>query len=220
MPTPGRSMPFLALGTLTALSAGALGLSLATAAPVAPRQLHLAAASTAAASRLAMHETIAVVRGGRAVPLQTVDEQYQAPDRIQAERGGTVERIIGTHSYVSTDGGRTWSVVPQPVKVQLAVSVLLAPLRFLQQATTVTASAGQQRFSFTSSLAAFASALHLGLATNLPATRVDVVATVSGEFVSTVTARFPLTGKNYVLTVQYGQVDTLPALTQPPISAG
>ncbi len=213
-------MPYLALGTLTALSAGALGLSLGTTAPVAPRQLHIAAANTAEASQFAMHESIAVVRGGRAVPLQTVDEQYQAPDRIQAQRSGTVERVIGTHGYVSTNGGGTWSALPQPVDVQLAVSALLAPLDFLQQAATVTASAGQQQFSYTSTLSAFASALHLGLASNLPATSIPVVATVSGEFVSTVTARFPLAGKNYVLTVQYGQVNALPALTQPPVSAG
>ncbi len=220
MPTTGRLMPHLALGTLSALSVGALVLSLVQSTPVAPRQVHLAAAGTAAASSFAIQETIQQVASGRVARQQTIVEKYQAPDRIEVTNSGVTERVIGTTGYASTDGGATWTKLAQPVDARQAVPVLLAPLRFVERASNVKASSGQDRFTYVAPLGDFITSLHLAIGGSFPRTAVPMVVSVSGEFLTGMTAHFAFQGKQYVLRIGYSQIDTLPELVAPTVAGG
>lgn len=220
MRIPGRLIPHLALGTLTVLAVGAIVLSLVQSTPIAPRQLKLAAADTLAVTSVSLEETIGQVVDGHVTDLRSEEERYEAPGRLEAISGSEAELVIGGRLYATTDGGRTWRIVDEAVDTARGISLLVAPLRLLQHATDVVASDGQQRFSFTVSVARLVHILDLGVPAPSSSARAQITAvvTTSGEFVSTVTSEFDVDGARYELTDHYSDFDKLPGLVAPVVS--
>ena len=212
MSTPGSPMPHLALGTLTALSAGALALSLVQSTPVAPRQLHLAAKDTVAASSFALTESIhqSGAAGGAAQASRSATLLYRGSDQLELRGGGQVQRVVGTQLYSSTDGGSTWTKVPGMANTANLVSQALGPLRLAEQVPGVTASAGQDHYLFTVPLSQVAVALGISNSTVAGNARVD--ATVSGEFLTGMT----VSGGGVQLQISYAQIDAVPPIVAPP----
>lgn len=211
-------MPHLALGTLTLLAVGAVVLSLVQSAPVAGRQLHLAAADTVAVGNLSIDESISQVTNGHLTVLRTEKEEYEAPGSLEAAAGNESELLVGGRVYASTDSGRTWTVLSPHASAAKGVSLILAPLRMVEQATGVVGAPGQQSYRFTIPTTRLVRQLDLGVSALGSPARAAVVVSVSGDFVTEVHSSFTVDGQSYVLVDRYGSFDRLPPLVAPPVT--
>lgn len=220
MTTSGRLVPHVAMAILTLLAVGAIVLSLEQAPPVADTLLHAAAANTAGVPRVLVDEQIDQVVGTTVRPIDEVSEELDAPTGIEVRQSDVIERLIGTAAYVSANGGATWyrDAAAHVDLGQVAVA-LHRPLTLLEQARHVVAHAGQTRFTFTTTGAHLVRVLHLALRVPPDAGPVPVTATVSGEFVTAITARFAVSGVTYIFRSGYRDFDAVAPLTVPPVAA-
>jgi hypothetical protein len=220
MTTPGRLVPHVAMAILTVLAVGAIVLSLEQAPPVADTLLHAAAANTAGVPRVLVDEQIDQVVGATARPIDQVTEELDSPTGIEVQQCDVVERLIGTAAYVSANGGATWyRDASAHVDLGQVTVALHRPLTLLEGARHVVAHAGQTRFTFVTTGEHLVRVLHLALQVPPDAGPVPVTVSVSGEFVTAMTARFAVRGETYVFRSSYRDFDAVAPLTVPPVAA-
>jgi hypothetical protein len=159
-----RVAPFVVMGLLILLSAGAIVLSLDTAPPIAQQELQIAARDTSAARSFVLEYNIRTFEastssGSRVTkPVETgvatAEFTYQAPDRlfqVRNQNGAVVSvLIIGNKQYERMGSGQ-WSALPSPKSTpsegaQLA-GQLLSALDPMQHANSVVRSGATYRFS-------------------------------------------------------------------------
>jgi len=220
MGTPGRLLPHLALGTLTVLSVGAIVLGLAQAPPIGDTLLHTAAANAAAVPAVAVHEQIGQVVGTTTRTIDAVDEELDLPRGVELAQGSVLERLVDGHAYVSVNGGERWyEDAAAHIDLASVATALRRPLALLRQANGVTANGAQQRFTFTTTAAHLIRVLHLGIGAAPDPGPVPVTATLAGEYVTGMTARFSVRSQQYVFRIAYRHFGSVAPLTVPPVAA-
>jgi hypothetical protein len=159
-----RVAPFVLLGLLILLSAGAIVFSLDTAPPIAQQELQIAARDTSAARSFVLEYNIRTFdaytsSGSRAkkpveTGVATAEFTYQSPDRlfqVRNQNGVVISvLVIGNKQYERMGTGR-WSALPSPksttsVGAQLT-GQLLSVLDPMKDANSVVRSGGTYRFS-------------------------------------------------------------------------
>ncbi|HLX87222.1 MAG TPA: hypothetical protein VKR22_02000 [Acidimicrobiales bacterium] len=228
--SPDRSGPHLVLGILTALSLGAIVLSVDFAPADAPQQLQVAAANTLAAGSFVLHESFSLRPTSATAPgsparRETVEVVYQSPDKVEEKisldnKSGTL-LILGTARYARSQSGPWLALGPQDHTVPtgtVAAAEVVQPIRALLPASRVAAHG--ERYSFDPVNRALLLDELLGAAANNsptpPVTTFE--ATVAGEFLTGFTMTAGVLGQDVVVSFRFGSFDHAPALVAPPVA--
>jgi hypothetical protein len=218
-----RALPFVLVGALGMLSAGAIVLSVATAPVTDVEQLHLAAGSTLAASGFSLVDTNSVVSEATVGPTagsgttQVVHVRYQAPDAVEETGPNATGQIVtvvvvGSRRFEGV-GSRWEELPPAPGLGAAAVDDLLFPLRAAATADQVVRSG--DRYGFVpKDLTGFLTTL-LGLR---PAhlESLQVSAKVTGDFVSTERISVRLGQERLQVALVFNAIGSAPPVTVPP----
>src|ERR1700722_16787977 len=221
-------LPQAVLGLFMILVAGAIALSLVTAPPVAPTQLHEAAQNTLAASSFIFNDANAVASVPSAGHPSKVSNQnvvhvvYQAPDRVlEIQTMGSQSRSLLAVQSVGFQrtGSSKWVPLPPTPGGTLgetAAGAVLLPLKQVADAYDVVRTGSTYRFTpgdADSLLGTF------GLPSTVaesPSTTYS--ATISGENVSSFRIFTLLEGQRVTLELRYVSVGSAPAVNVPPAS--
>ena len=226
--TPSRAAPHFVLAVLTALSIGAILLSLATAPPNAEQQLRGAAGETVAASSFVISDAITVTQLGAKGPVQTTRVArvvYQAPDRVEESatvNGRSITVLaIGDNRYERSGSG-PWMVLGPglggvPAGRAAALSVL-QPFESITSATDVTRRG--DRFSFVpGQRQALLSELLGPQAAQLPPGSTSFTALSSGQYLREFDMTASAQGGRFDIRLDLGSFGQAPALV-PPVAGG
>jgi len=214
------------LALLTALVLGAIALSLWTAPPVAPEQLHAAAQATVAAPGFVLTDVNSVTAlitppPGSAPNLrrtQMVHVLYQAPDRVQetgpGPTGGPVEVVvIGSDHWARAGHGPWQRFSPSPGLGAEAAQTVLSPLQGAADATVVVRHGDVYRF-LPPDLDRFVATLLGTSPAQLSSLR--ITATVTGEYVTGERISGVLGRQRLEVDITLSSVGDAPPVTAPP----
>ncbi len=218
-------LPRLLLSVFGLLVVGGIALSLATAPPVAPQQLHTAAGATVAAPGFVLTDTNSVTAlaaaPGASAPTRSevVHVLYQAPDGVLESgtdsTGQPVSVIVLGARHYRSSGAKWVALPPSPTLGTQAVQTVLAPLRAASDATEVVRSGDTYTF-VPPDLSGFITKL---LGTNpSQLSSLRLTATVHGEFVTDEQVSAVLGQERLRVDLAFSMIGSAPPVVVPPAS--